>query len=133
MMCLLLGEILFFILLLQCATAFGAVMSLDRKNDLSRAVYLYIAVTYTAVIYCGFGTVLSQEYESVSNAAMSSDWVGAPVSFQKSISFMIAIANHGFTPTAAKFVPVSNSTLMNMISESISLFMFLLTMKDKND
>ncbi|XP_069688278.1 odorant receptor coreceptor-like [Periplaneta americana] len=133
MMCLLLGGILFFILALQCTAAFAAVMSLERKNDLSRAVYLYLTVTFAAVIYCGFGTVLSQEYESVSNAAISSDWVGTPVSFQKCISFMIAISNRGFTLTAAKFVPVSNSTLMSMINESISLFMFLLTMKDKND
>ncbi|KAJ4437206.1 hypothetical protein ANN_17341 [Periplaneta americana] len=61
MMCLLLGGILFFILALQCTAAFAAVMSLESKNDLSRAIYLYLIVTFTGVIYCGFGTMLSQE------------------------------------------------------------------------
>jgi hypothetical protein len=52
--------------------------------------------------------------ESVRDAALGCDWVGAPVSFQRSLVFIIATANKEFTLTAGKFVPVSNTTLMNV-------------------
>ncbi|KAJ4437192.1 hypothetical protein ANN_17327 [Periplaneta americana] len=107
--------------------------NLENMTDLTRVVFLYVLATSTASVYCAFGTVLSQEYESVSNAAWASDWVGTPVSFQKCVSLIMSISDQGFTLTAAKFVPVSNSTLMSMINESMSLFMFLLTMKEKNE
>ena len=48
------------------------------------------------------------------NAACGIDWVGAPVQFQRSVCFIIAAANRKFRLTAGKFVPVCNSTLMNV-------------------
>ncbi|KAJ4437162.1 hypothetical protein ANN_17297 [Periplaneta americana] len=72
-------------------------------------------------------------YESVKNAAWASDWIGAPIFYQRNITFIIAQANHKFTLTAGKFFQLSNATLSNMLNESLSLFMFLLTMKDKNE
>jgi hypothetical protein len=52
--------------------------------------------------------------ENVRNAAMGCDWVGAPVYFQRCLVFIIATANKGFTLTAGKFVPVSNTTMINV-------------------
>jgi hypothetical protein len=52
--------------------------------------------------------------ENVRDAAWGCDWVGTPVSFQRSLVFIITTANKGFTLTAGKFVPVSNSTMMNV-------------------
>jgi len=52
--------------------------------------------------------------EIVRDAAWGCDWVGTPVSFQRCLVFIIATANKGFTLTAGKFVPVSNSTMMNV-------------------
>jgi hypothetical protein len=52
--------------------------------------------------------------ESVRDAAWGCDWVGTPVPFQRCLAFTIAIANKEFTLTAGKFVPVSNSTMMNV-------------------
>jgi len=52
--------------------------------------------------------------ENLRDAALGCDWVGTPVSFQRSLVFIIATANKGFTLTAGKFVPVSNSTMMNV-------------------
>jgi hypothetical protein len=52
--------------------------------------------------------------ENVREAAWGSDWVGTPVTFQRCLIFIIATANKGFTLTAGKFVPVSNSTMMNV-------------------
>ncbi|XP_069688270.1 uncharacterized protein [Periplaneta americana] len=77
--------------------------------------------------------MITEKFESVKDAAWASDWVGAPVEYQRCILFIIAQANHGFNLTAGKFVPLSNKTLMSMMNESLSLFMFLLTMKDKNE
>jgi len=48
------------------------------------------------------------------DAAWCSDWIGTPVSFQRSLVFIIASANKEFTLTAGKFVPVSNKTMMNV-------------------
>jgi len=52
--------------------------------------------------------------ENVREAAWGCDWVGTPVNFQRCLIFIIATANKGFTLTAGKFVPVSNSTMMNV-------------------
>ena len=52
--------------------------------------------------------------ENLRDAALGCDWVGTPVSFQRSLVFIIATANKGFTLTAGKFVPVCNSTMMNV-------------------
>jgi hypothetical protein len=52
--------------------------------------------------------------ENVRDAAWGCDWVGTPVTFQRFVIFIIATANKGFTLTAGKFVPVSNSTMMNV-------------------
>jgi hypothetical protein len=52
--------------------------------------------------------------EYIRDAAWGCDWVGTPVSFQRCLVFIITTANKGFTLTAGKFVPVSNSTMMNV-------------------
>jgi len=52
--------------------------------------------------------------EIVRDAAWGCDWVGIPVPFQRCLVFIIATANKEFTLTAGKFVPVSNSTMMNV-------------------
>ncbi|KAJ4437168.1 hypothetical protein ANN_17303 [Periplaneta americana] len=72
-----------------------------------------------------------KQYESVKDAAWSSDWVGAPVSYQRCILFIIAKASQEFQLTAWKFVPLSNTTMMSILNESLSIFMFLLTVKDQ--
>ncbi|KAJ4437173.1 hypothetical protein ANN_17308, partial [Periplaneta americana] len=52
-------------------------------------------------------------YECVGAAAWESDWVGAPVSYQRSILLIISKSTNEFALTAGKFVPLSNSTMMN--------------------
>jgi hypothetical protein len=52
--------------------------------------------------------------EGVKEAAWGCDWVGRPVPFQRCLNFIIATANKEFTLTAGKFIPVSNSTMMNV-------------------
>jgi hypothetical protein len=52
--------------------------------------------------------------ERVKEAAWGCDWIGTPVSFQRCLLFIITTANKQFTLTAAKFVPVSNKTMMNV-------------------
>jgi hypothetical protein len=51
---------------------------------------------------------------TVRDAAWGCDWVGTPVPFQSCLNFIIATANKEFTLTAGKFVPISNSTMMNV-------------------
>jgi hypothetical protein len=54
------------------------------------------------------------QVESVRNAAWGCQWVGTPVPFVRSLSFVITIANKEIVLTAGKFVPVSKTTLMNV-------------------
>ena len=45
--------------------------------------------------------------ESVRDAAWGCEWVGTPVPFVRSLSFIINIVNKEIVLTAGKFVPVS--------------------------
>jgi len=52
--------------------------------------------------------------ESVRDAAWGCQWIGTPVPFVRSLSFIINMANKEIVLTAGKFVPVSKATLMNV-------------------
>jgi hypothetical protein len=62
----------------------------------------------------GFGVFKLFQAESVRDAAWGCDWVGTPVPFQRCLVFIIATANKDFRLTAGKFVPVCNSTMINV-------------------
>jgi hypothetical protein len=51
---------------------------------------------------------------SIRDAVWKTDWVGTPVSFQRCLVFIIAVAGKKFSLTAGKYVPVSNNTLLNV-------------------
>ncbi|XP_023716989.1 uncharacterized protein LOC111869582 isoform X3 [Cryptotermes secundus] len=107
-------------------------------TDLTEILIIYVMAIFYVCLLCRLGTELTLQgllfqAERVRDAAWGCDWVGTPVSFQRCLAFIIATANKEFTLTAGKFVPVSNSTMMSVMNESISLFMFLLTMKDKRE
>ncbi|XP_021920349.1 putative odorant receptor 92a [Zootermopsis nevadensis] len=116
----------------MCFDAFSAITSWGDHTDVSQALAVYIVQTGCMCVYCWLGNELSEGVESVRDAAWGCDWVGTPVPFQRCLMFIIAKANKEFILTAGKFVPVSNKTMMNMMNQSISFFMFLLHMKDKN-
>ena len=52
--------------------------------------------------------------ESVRDAAWGCEWVGTPVPFVRSLSFVLNMANKELVLTAGKFVPVSKATMMNV-------------------
>jgi hypothetical protein len=52
--------------------------------------------------------------EIIRDAAWGCDWVGTPVHLQRCLVLIIASASKEFTLTAGKFVPVSNSTMINV-------------------
>jgi hypothetical protein len=52
--------------------------------------------------------------ERVRAAAWGCDWVGTPLPFTRSLSFVIKMANKDIMLTAGKFVPVSKATMMNV-------------------
>ncbi|XP_069688276.1 odorant receptor 42a-like [Periplaneta americana] len=133
MLSVMLFGVFFIFLLTSCSASFSAVMSLEDVPDFSQCVAIYMLVIIGTSIFCGFGTLLSEEYEAMKNAAWSSDWIGSPVPYQRCILFIMSVSNKGLNFMAGKIVPVTNSTLMGMLNESMSLFMFLLTMKDKSE
>ncbi|PNF24039.1 hypothetical protein B7P43_G08627 [Cryptotermes secundus] len=102
-------------------------------TDLAQILIISAMLMSYVCLFCALGTELTLQAERVRDAAWGCDWVGSPIHFQRCLTFIIATANKEFTLTAGKFVPVSNSTMMNIMNESMSLFMFLLTMKDKSE
>ena len=50
----------------------------------------------------------------IADVAYSVDWIGTPISFQRSILIIITMAQQEFYLTAGKFVPVSRKTMMNV-------------------
>ncbi|XP_069688272.1 odorant receptor 33a-like [Periplaneta americana] len=116
-----------------CIAAFSVITSWGDVVDILQGVLFYVLTMMLVCTYCVLGSLLTEKYESVREAAWASDWVGAPVSYQRCILLIIAKSNKEFTLTAGKFVSLSNSTMMNMLNQSLSLFMFLLTMKEKNE
>ncbi|XP_021912980.1 odorant receptor coreceptor-like [Zootermopsis nevadensis] len=125
---------LFIMLLIAlCCFSFSAVMSWGHSGDVIQGFAGYFSMLLCVFIFCRLGTELTAQAESVGDSAWGCDWVGTPVHFQRCLAFVIATAQKEFTLTAGKFVPVSNTTMMNMLNQSVSLFMFLLQMKYRND
>ena len=52
--------------------------------------------------------------ESVREAAWGCQWVGTPVPFVRSLSFIINVANKEIVLEAGKSVPVSKATMLNV-------------------
>ncbi|KAJ4437187.1 hypothetical protein ANN_17322 [Periplaneta americana] len=107
------GGILLFLMLMTCTAAFTAVLNLGDTTDMTQSIMVYVGAMCVAFVYCGFGTLLADTFDSVRHAAWNSDWVGTPVTYQKSISFIIMISIKGFELKAWKVVSVSNSTFMS--------------------
>ncbi|KAJ4437170.1 hypothetical protein ANN_17305, partial [Periplaneta americana] len=107
------GGILLVQLITLCIVAFSVIVNWGDILDMIQSVTLYIALMLIVFTFCGMGTVITDKYESVREAAWSSDWVGAPVSYQRCILFIIAKSNQEFQLTACKFVPLSNTTMMS--------------------
>ncbi|XP_033609377.1 odorant receptor 2a-like [Cryptotermes secundus] len=124
-----------FLLLLAalCLISFSAVTSWGDFTDVSQALIMYCVLMGIVFVFCWLGSQLSEQAESVRDAAWGCDWVGTPVPFQRCLTFIIAAANEEFTLTAGKFVPVCNSTMMNMMNQTMSFFMFLLHMKNERE
>ncbi|XP_023717009.1 odorant receptor 2a [Cryptotermes secundus] len=116
----------------MCFNAFSAIMCWGKHADVAQAVFLYAVMTGYVCLICWLGNELSEQAENVKDAAWGCDWVGTPVPFQRCLAFIIATANKEFTLTAGKFVPVSNKTMMNMMNQTLSFFMFLLQMRSRD-
>ncbi|XP_033607078.1 odorant receptor 2a-like [Cryptotermes secundus] len=113
-----------------CLSSFSIVTSWGNVPMMIQGVVAYSTVIIPLFLYCWFGNELTLQAEKVREAAWGCDWVGTPISFQKCIRLIIAAANKEFTLTAGKFVPVAIRTMVNMVNQSISYFMFLLQLKD---
>jgi hypothetical protein len=80
-------------------------MHIQYHNQLLNALLFLLILTMYYELF---------QAENVRDAAWGCDWIGTPVPFQRCLIFIIATANKGFTLTAGKFVPVSNTTMMNV-------------------
>ncbi|XP_069688265.1 odorant receptor Or2-like [Periplaneta americana] len=124
----------FLILMLSlCFSTFSAVLRWGNAVNVSLSLQSYCMYLIFIFLFCWFPSELTDQGERVRDAAWSCDWIGTPVSFQRSLSLVIASANKEFILTAGKCVPVSKQTMLNMIQESISLFMFLMQVRGEDE
>ncbi|PSN52278.1 hypothetical protein C0J52_08315 [Blattella germanica] len=101
---------------------------MEEVLNISLGCILFLEMAILCIV--AFAVIIA---ESAKLAAYEVDWIGTPISFQRSILLIISRTSKPFILTAGKFLPVNNATMMNIFNESLSLFMFLLHMKDKHD
>ncbi|KAJ4437149.1 hypothetical protein ANN_17284 [Periplaneta americana] len=123
-----------FLLLLAefCLCSFTVVLRWGSPINVTQSVVAYIVHGTFILMFCWFSSELTDQALRIRDAVWDCDWVGTPVSFQRSLAIMIACANQEIVMTAGKFVPISKQTMVNIFQESISLFMFLLQVRVKN-
>ncbi|PSN49282.1 Odorant receptor 95 [Blattella germanica] len=116
-----------------CLSAFSAITSWNDFTDQTQAFVAVSVFFCQASVLCWFGTQLTESAENVKRAAWECDWIGAPIPMQKTILFIISRGNKDTEITAGKFVPLSNVTLLHMMNDCVSIFMFLLNVKERKE
>ncbi|XP_021941208.1 odorant receptor 2a-like [Zootermopsis nevadensis] len=116
-----------------CFAAFSFVMSFGNPLNMAQSMLVYGSFMLQLYAYCWFGSELTRLAESVRDAAWSCDWVGLPLFIQRPLVFIIAVANKEFTLTAGKFVPVSRTTMLNVINQTVSYVMFLMQVRNREE
>ena len=61
------------------------------------------------------------QINNIKFSAYDADWVGAPISFQRSILVITTATTRDFTFTAGKFIPINNETLMSVSTGQVGL------------
>ncbi|PNF35137.1 hypothetical protein B7P43_G09265 [Cryptotermes secundus] len=87
----------------------------EMENTFNPFMTGIFLLSLTSLCLSSFSIVTA---EKVREAAWGCDWVGTPISFQKCIRLIIAVANKEFTLTAGKFVPVAIRTMVNVRLDS---------------
>ncbi|KAJ4437148.1 hypothetical protein ANN_17283 [Periplaneta americana] len=123
---------IFLLILVElCLCAFSIVLRWGSPMNMMQSVLTYIFHVTFIFMFCWFASELTDQALRIRDAVWDCDWVGTPVSFQRSLAVMISCANQEIVMTAGKFLPVSKQTMVNILQESVSLFMFLLQVKDQ--
>ncbi|XP_021941233.1 odorant receptor 2a-like isoform X2 [Zootermopsis nevadensis] len=116
-----------------CLSAFSLVTNMGDVLQMAQALLIYFGFMTEVCCICWFGDELTEEAESIRDAAWGCDWVGTPVTFQRCILFIIVAANKKFELTAGKIVGVSNNTMANIFNQTLSYLTFLIQAKDNID
>ncbi|XP_021936592.1 odorant receptor 49b-like [Zootermopsis nevadensis] len=114
-----------------CFTAYTAIRIGGKFVEIIQIFIITAAMMFQLQAVCWFGTELNKQSGRVRDAAFGSDWVGAPVAFQRSIRFIISVTKD-FTLTAGKVIPVYQSTVMVVLNETYRFLMVLLNFVDKS-
>ncbi|PSN45630.1 Odorant receptor 97 [Blattella germanica] len=108
-----------------------SVVNLDDRFAAVQALATYVTMSISAFLVCWPGTKLSGKVESVKTAVYDVDWIGTPISFQKSLLFITKMADKPFKLTGGKIKPINNETLMDILNNTYVMFTFLLNMQNK--
>ncbi|PSN49277.1 hypothetical protein C0J52_08215 [Blattella germanica] len=114
----------------MCFSSIAIVMGKDNTELLGEAVLTQGVMLSILFCYCWSGEQLRQKADAVALAAWETEWVGAPIAFQRSMLFVISAASKEIIFTAGKFVSVSNVTLVKILQQTLSLITFLLSLSE---
>ncbi|XP_023704140.1 odorant receptor 4-like isoform X2 [Cryptotermes secundus] len=113
-----------------CFAAF-TVMTMGKYSEVYQALLIILVLLAELQIFCWFGNELTEQSGLVREAAWKSDWAGSPVSHQRSINVLMTVSEE-FTLTAGKIFPVSRRTMLKVLNETYSYFLFLLSFVKKS-
>ncbi|KAJ9592474.1 hypothetical protein L9F63_015890, partial [Diploptera punctata] len=111
----------------MCVNTFSILVG--DAMDALQAATLIVALVCQLYVYCWFGNELTEETAQLRDAVWSSNWVGTDVQKQKCLVLVLAAAEE-FTLVAGGVYPVSRHTLMQILNQTYSFFMFLLNFMD---
>ncbi|PNF31032.1 hypothetical protein B7P43_G17935 [Cryptotermes secundus] len=114
----------------NCFCAISAVTVWGKFRDFLQTLSLLSAFMAQLCIYCLFGDELTCQAENVKQAIWESEWVGAPISQQHTLKFMMAAANREFALTAGGFAPLTRRSLVMVLNQTMSYVMFLINFRE---
>ncbi|XP_071052071.1 putative odorant receptor 92a [Onthophagus taurus] len=103
-------------------------------NEQSIQDFMFMsAITTQVFLYCYWGNELALESQKVASTCYEINFVGAHISFQKSLVIIIQRSQKPIEITAGKFTRLTLMTFVGMLRLSYSYYMVLRTSSDLTD
>ncbi|CAB3256149.1 unnamed protein product [Arctia plantaginis] len=108
-----------------CMAAYK-IVSLSVLSIEFASMTLFISCILTELfLYCYYGNEVSDESDHVCESIYSMQWLGTPVSFQRSLLVVMERAKRPLRPAAGLVVPLSLDTFVKIIKSSYTFYAVL--------
>ncbi|XP_021936578.1 odorant receptor 4-like [Zootermopsis nevadensis] len=114
-----------------CFAAFTALTISGNHEESIQILLVIFAFLCQIQACCWFGNELTIQSGRVRDAAWGSEWIGSPISHQRSINIMMTVSKE-FSVTAGKIIPVSRHTMMTVMNQAYTYLMFLVNFMERS-